>query len=98
MPTVEDVNLQDEEAILPEGRKRLVGLQDAVSPDEETDVPMLTKPENPPRLAKSREFVPEEPDAKTMEDWLVDMLKSTTLTVTTTLWETEPLVPITVTV
>ncbi len=68
MPTVEEVNLHDEEAMLPEARKRLVGLQDAVRPDVATEEPTLTKPEKPPRLARSREIVPEEPAAKTMED------------------------------
>ncbi len=85
VPVVEEANLQDEEAVLPRGRKRIVGLQEAVRPEVETEAPMFTKPEKPPRLAKLREVVAEEPAAKTREDWVVEMLKSTMLTVTTTL-------------
>ncbi len=85
VPIVEDENLQDEEAVLPRGRKRLVGLQETMRPDVETKVATLTNPEKPPRLAKLREVVAEDPEAKSRESWLLEMLKSTMLTVTTTL-------------
>lgn len=90
--------MQDEDAILPRGRKRVVGLQETWRPDVETEDPMLMKPEKPPRLAKLREVVAEDPAAKERVVWLLEMLKSTMLTVTTILCDTLPLLPITVTV
>jgi len=68
VPIVEDENLQEEEPILPAGRKRVRGLQGAVRPDVETAEPTFTNPEKPPRLTKLREIVPEEPAEKMMED------------------------------
>jgi hypothetical protein len=68
VPTIEDVNLQEEEPILPAGKKRVVGLQVVARPGVDTEELTITKPEKLPRLAKLREIVPEEPAAKTMED------------------------------
>ncbi len=78
VPIVEEVNLQDEEATLPIGRKRLVGLQDTVRPEVDTEDATFTKPEKPPRLTKLRELVAEEPAAKTRDAGVAETLKSTT--------------------
>ncbi len=97
-PVVEEVNLQDEEPVLPAGRKRLVGLQDIVRLELEGEDTKLMLPEKPPRLVKMMEEVEEEPAARSRDDGLALIVKSTMLTVTVTEWETEPLIPVTVTV
>jgi len=96
LPTVEEVNLQDEEATLPTGRKRLVGLQDTVRPEVDTEEATFTKPEKLPRLTKLRDVVAEDPAAKTRDEGVAETPKSTTFIEMTTLCETEPLVPVTV--
>ncbi len=98
MPDVEEENLQDEEPIVPAGRKRLVGLHDTIRLEPEAEITRFMLPENPPRLVNVTLDVAEEPAAKMTDAGFTLMSKSTTLTVTLTLWETEPLVPKTVTV
>jgi hypothetical protein len=96
VPIVEEVNLHDEEAMLPRGRKTVVGLQDTISPEVDTEDATFTKPEKPPRLTKSREVVAEDPAANTREVGVAETPKSTTFIEMTALCETEPLVPVTV--
>lgn len=85
MPVVEDESLQDEEPVLPAGRKRLVGLQETMRLELEADDNRLMLPEKPPRLVKEILGVAEEPAAKTTDDGFAAMLKSTMLMVTFTL-------------
>jgi hypothetical protein len=98
VPFIEEENLQDEEPLLPDDRKRLLGLQETNRFGLEGDAARLMLPEKPPRLVRVTLEVVEEPAAKMIDAGFTAMPKSTTLMVTLTLWETEPLVPMTVTV
>lgn len=91
------MNLQLEETLLPIGRKRLVGLQDTMRVELETEGVKPTVPEKEPRLVKRTDEVADEPAANIVEDGFAAMPKSTMLTVTLKLLETEPTVPVTVT-
>jgi hypothetical protein len=96
-PAIDEVNLQFEETLLPIGRKRFVGLQDTVRVELETEGVRFTVPEKEPRLVNRTDEVADEPEAKTIEDGFAAIPKSTMLTVKLKLLETEPLVPVTVT-
>jgi hypothetical protein len=97
VPAVDEVNLQLEEILLPVGRKRLVGLHETVRVELETEGVRFTVPRKEPRLVNRTDELADEPAANTIEDGFAAMPKSTTLTVTLKLLETEPLVPVTVT-
>ena len=96
MPIVEELNLQEEEAILARGRKTVVGLQDTVRPEVDTEDATFTKPEKPPRLTKLREVVADDPAANARDVGVAETPKSTTFIEIMTLCETEALVPVTV--
>lgn len=95
---LDDENLHEVEAVLPEDTKTVVGLQEITRLGPEGEETRLMFPENPPRLVKVTLDVVEEPAANVTEDGFRPMLKSTILIVTLTLWETVPLAPRTVTV
>ncbi len=79
----------------------LVGLREADNPDGDTEAARLTVPTKLLRLTRLIVEVAEEPDWKLTLPGLLEILKSggtTTFTATLTEWESEPLVPITVTV
>jgi hypothetical protein len=77
----------------------LVGLKLHVKPDEDAlDVRAIT-PLNPLTLANATSEVPESPAAKLMVEGLVLIVKSTTWKrMLAVVWESVPLVPVTVTV
>jgi len=90
-----------EDPLPPLERAMLAGVIDAVSPEGETEDERLTVPAKLLRLAREIVEVPEEPAWKLRLEGLLEMLKSggtTTLAVTTTECERDPLVPVTVTV
>ena len=84
----------------PEERPTLAGLSRAVRPDEgETEEERVTVPVKLLRLARLIVDVEEDPAWKLTVDGLLETLKSggtTTVAFTTTEWEIEPLVPVTV--
>ncbi len=82
----------------PELRETGDGLADALRPEGTTEVESVTEPAKPFRLPSWIDEVPEEPARMVMDCGLVEMVKSTTLTVTCTEWERDPMVPVTVTV
>jgi hypothetical protein len=90
--------LHDDELVLPAARKTVDGLQEMMRLGLEGEETRLILPVKPPRLVKVTLVVAEEPVAKTTDDGLAPMEKSTMLMVTLTLCETEPLVPTTVTI
>jgi hypothetical protein len=78
----------------------LAGLRDAIRPEGATAVDSETVPEKLLRLARLTATVPVEPDWNVRLEELPDMLKSgviTTPTVTVVEWDSDPLVPVTVT-
>ncbi len=82
----------------PELRIIEVGLADAVSPDGADVVESVTVPAKPLRLLSLIWAVPDAP-LKTVRDvGLDEIVKSTTLIVTRTECESDPIVPVTVTV
>ena len=85
----------------PEVRVTLAGLRDTVEPDAgTTTVESVTVPENPLRLPRLIVAVAEEPDWTVRADALVERLKSgasVTLTRMMTVWTSDPVVPVTVT-
>jgi len=90
-----------EDPLPPLERLTLVGLSDAVNPEGETEAARLMVPAKLLRLASDIVDVLEEPAWKLRLEGLLEMLKSggtTTLAVTTTECERDPLVPVTVTV
>ena len=82
----------------PELRTTDEGLTDAVSPDGDVVVDNVTIPVNPLRLPSWTVDAPEDPLRMVREAGLDETVKSTTLTVTTTECESDPIVPVTVTV
>ncbi len=99
---VDELKVQFEVAELPEVIVKLVGVQEVARPVEgDTEVESVREPVNPLRLVSVTVDVPDEPAGKVTVDGLAVMLKSTsltTLTLTETEWDSEPLVPVTVTV
>jgi len=90
-----------EEPLPPLERVTLVGMSGAVNPEGETEDARLMVPAKLLRLAREIVEVPEEPAWKLRLEGLLEILKSggtTTLAVTTTECERDPLVPVTVTV
>ena len=85
----------------PEVRVTLAGLRNTLEPDPgTTTVESVTVPENPLRLPRLIVEVAEEPDWTVRADALVEMLKSgarVTLTRMMTVWTSDPLAPVTVT-
>ena len=80
----EEVKVQLETAdVTVEERVTDEGLQDTERPaDGVTEVATVTVPAKPLRLCNVRLDVPEEPTGRVREDGAVEMLKSTTFTVT----------------
>lgn len=85
VPFIEEENLQDEEPLLPESRKRLLGLQETTRFGLEGEAARLMLPEKPPRLVRVTMEVVEEPAAKRIDEGFTEMPKSTMLMVTLTL-------------
>ncbi len=81
----------------PELRAIEDGLRDALGLEGDAEAESATVPANPLRLPNWIEEVPEEPAKMVSDDELEDTEKSTTLTVTCTGVEREPIVPVTVT-
>ncbi len=98
MPATEDVTVRVEPADPPGLRETGDGLAEALRPDGTTDVESITEPAKPFKLVSWTDDVPEEPANIVMDCGLAEMVKSTTLTVTCTEWERDPMVPATVTV
>ena len=99
---VDEVSVQVELAELPDERRTLVGLHETVKPVEGvTDSVRFTLPEKFPRLVRLMVDEALEPDWKLTVDGLAVTLNpddATTLTVMMTWWDSEPLVPVIVTV
>ena len=99
---VDEVNVQVELAELPDARETLVGLQDTVRPvDGVTDSVRSTLPEKFPELVRLIVEETLEPDWKPTMEGLAAILNpddATTLTLIVTRWDSEPLVPVIVTV
>ena len=99
---VDDVKVQVELAEFPDERKTLVGLHATVRPVVGvTDSVRFTLPEKFPRLVRLMVDEALEPDWKpTVEGFaaIVNPEDATTLTVMMTWWDSEPLVPVIVTV
>ena len=99
---VDEVIVQVELAELPDETKTLAGLQDTVRPvDGVTDSVRFTLPEKFPRLVRLMVDEALEPDWKLTVDGLAVTLNpddATTLTLIVTWWDSEPLVPVIVTV
>lgn len=99
---VDEVNVQVELAELPDERKTLVGLQDTVSPVDGVTVSVrFTLPEKFPKLVRWMVDEALEPDWKPTVDGLAATLNpddATTLTLMMTWWDSEPVVPVIVTV
>jgi hypothetical protein len=72
-------------------------LKEAVMPDD-VDTETLTVPENPPILVRVMSSLTREPAWVEIEDWLVVILKSITVTDTATNRERDPAAAVTVTV
>ncbi len=87
-----------EEADPPGARPTLAGLTPATRPEEETEVERLIVPVNPERLLRLIAVVPEPPTSRVTELGLDPMVKSPTPTVMVAVWESCPLVAVTVTV
>lgn len=82
----------------PDNRTILVGFRDAVTPDGETDAAMLTVPAKPLTLSA---WICNDPELPLLIARIVELderAKSTTVTVTRTVCEIDPMVPVTVTV
>ncbi len=99
---VDEVIVQVELAELPDETKTLAGLQDTVRPvDGVTDSVRFTLPEKFPRPVRLMVDEALEPDWKLTVDGLAVTLNpddATTLTLIVTWWDSEPLVPVIVTV
>ena len=76
----------------------LVGLRVQLRPAGETVEVRATVPVNPLRGATVMVDVPEPPAGKLMLVGLAEIVKSWTVMVTIALWDSDPLVPVTVTV
>ncbi len=101
MPGVDEDTVRVDVPEPPEVRVTLAGLRDTVEPDAgTTTVESVTVPENPLRLPRLIVEVAEEPDWTVRADALVERLKSgasVTLTRMMTVWTSDPVVPVTVT-
>ena len=99
---VDEVNVQVELAELPDDRETLVGLHSTVRPVEGvTDSARFTFPEKFPMLVRLMVDEALEPDWKLTVDGLAATLNpddAATLTLMIAEWDSEPLVPVTVTV
>ena len=98
---VDEVNVQVEFAEPPDERNRLVGLHETVRPVEGvTDSARFTLPEKFPKLVRIMVDEPLEPDRKPTVDGLAATVNpddAATLTLIMAEWDSEPLVPVTVT-
>jgi len=93
--------VRTEEPEPPLERVTLVGFKEADSPDGDTEGARLTVPTKPLRLVRLIVEVAEDPAWKLRLAGLLEILKSggtTTFTDTATQCESEPLVPVTLTV
>ncbi len=93
--------MRTEEPEPPLERVTLVGLREAESPDGDTEAARLTVPAKLLRLPRLIVEVAEDPAWKLRLAGLLEILKSggtTTFTATATEWESETLVPVSVTV
>ncbi len=98
VPAVEELKLTVAEPDPPEVRVTLAGVMDEVRPDGEDVEESETVPEKPPRLVSAIFEVPVEPACVVDEATLLEMVKSTTLTVMDMECDSEPLVPVTTSV
>jgi len=98
---LDEMNVQVELAELPDERKTLVGLHEAVKPVEGvTDSARFTSPEKFPKLVRLMVDEPLEPDSNPIVDGLAEILNpddAPTLTLIMTEWDREPLIPVIVT-
>lgn len=81
----------------PEARETLVGLVDTVGPDGVTVAERVIVPAKPLWLPRLIVAGADAPDCIVREGWLVEMLKSPTVTDTVTKWD-RPAGPVAVTV
>jgi len=99
---VDEVSVQVELAELPDERKTLAGSHETVRPvDGVTDSDRSTSPEKFPKLVRVMVDEALEPDWKLTVDGFAVTLNpddATTLTLIVTWWDSELLVPVTVTV
>ncbi len=99
---VEELKLQVDVAEPPELNVTLVGEHEAVKPvDGVTDLERVRDPVKPFRLVSVTVDAPDDPTGKATVDGLATMLKlggAITLTLIVDRWDSEPLVPVTVTV
>jgi len=99
---VDEVNVQVELAELPDERKTLAGSHETVRPvDGVTDSVRFTLPEKFPEPVRVMIDEALEPDRKLTVDGLAAIVNpddATTLTLIVTWWDSEPLVPVIVTV
>ena len=99
---VDEANVQVELAELPDERKTLAGSHETVRPvDGVTDSVRFTLPEKFPELVRVMVDEALEPDWKLTVDGLAAIVNpddATTLTLIVTWWDSEPLVPVIVTV
>jgi len=89
--------------VLPDDNATKMGLTEAVGPVGDTATLRVTLPEKPLRLVRVIVEFPDDPWTMLKVVGLEEMLKSgvagaATVTGTTTEWESDPLVPVTVTV
>ncbi len=96
VPTVEELTVKVDDADMP--RTIMVGVNDVVRPVGETRAVSDTEPAKPFRLVVVTVEVPEEPTTIDKLGWTVDILKSSTWTVTIAWRDIPLLVPATVTV
>ncbi len=80
LPRTEPVTVRVDEAVAP--RLRMVGLREVVRPVAEVEAVIVMKPVKPFRLPSVTTEDPRKPALMDMVDGLVEMLKSTILTVT----------------
>jgi hypothetical protein len=64
VPPVEEFSVRAEVPVPPDDRARLVGLRDAVRPDDDEVAVRVTVPLNPPRLTRLIVEVEDEPEMK----------------------------------
>jgi len=84
--------------VLPDDSVTVAGLRDAVGPVGENVEERLTVPVKPPMLVREILDVADDPGATVIDEGLAEMPKSATMRLTELECDSEPLVPVTVTV
>ncbi len=97
MPAVDEDTVNVELPVPPEAMLIEVGLTEAVSP-EGVEVDSPTEPAKPLTLPNWIVEVPEAPARRVRDVGLAEIVKSTTTTVTCTECDSDPIVPVIVTV